>query len=73
VTVYQENARARAAARHARRQFYMHQMVDLWPACVDCAQPIRHAAHVDRPGLYRSCGCDGRVWHFGANSWEIMQ
>lgn len=66
------NERARAGAKKAGRWTYQHQVIDAWPGCVDCGQPIRGGA-VDR---YRRCGCPGRRWDHDYNwpvgDWRIV-
>lgn len=64
------NERTRAAAVKAGRATYLHEVVDLWPACATCASPIRWNVDVGRPGLWRTCGCDGVAWVCGVNGWE---
>lgn len=66
ITRQNETARRRADA--AGRATYQHQVVDAWPACVDCATPIRHRA--GGRGMHRRCGCPGVRWRCDADGWK---
>lgn len=64
------NEKARAAAVLAGRTTYSHEVVEIWPACVDCGTPIRRNVVTPRIGLYRACGCPDVLWHCTISGWE---
>lgn len=61
------NERARADALAAGRATYRHEVIDAWPACTECATPIR--PYADQTPL-RACGCPGRFWRCTSRGWE---
>lgn len=63
------NAKARSEAIKRGRLTYSREVVDYWPACVECGDPIKGW---DR---YRKCGCPGREWETtpGHPGWSIRR
>lgn len=60
------NQRRRHLAAERGEATYRHEYVDTWPACVECAQTIRHRDG----GPYRSCDCPGTQWRCSMTGWE---
>jgi hypothetical protein len=48
---------------------YRKQVIDYWPACIECDAPIRRSISTGRPGMWRTCNCPGVVWHATAHGW----
>lgn len=59
--ITRRNEKARERAQTAGRVTYHREVVDVWPACVVCGEPIRHRG--DR-SMYRRCGCNGVGWYW---------
>lgn len=69
------NESRREKARAAGLATYRCEVTDTWPACTTCGDVIRRPASVNRPGLYRLCGCQGIVWrsaHIVGEGWLRM-
>jgi len=59
-----DNERRRENARALGHDVFNYEVVEDWPGCVHCGRPIRRTAHVNKPGLWRLCDCQGIVWRF---------
>lgn len=67
--VDQRNKQARDVARQTGRATYQHEVIEMWIACTDCGDPIRHNLS-GGIGIRRSCGCIGRVWTCDSRGWR---
>lgn len=58
-----ENNQARARAVLSEQPTYLHQVIEYWPACTECGEPIRGWSWP------RTCGCPDAVWLCTTGSW----
>ncbi len=63
----ERNKAARERAKKNGGKTYQHWVIDAWPGCVECGDPIRSwsTAAPNR----RLCSCAGVVWHVGSDGW----